>query len=108
MTSATSGLGYAPQSVCTNDRGGAQMPSACPSAHFSGMVPGSAAGAGSAVLGAEGSAGGAAEDEAAVATGSFEGPPPDEAPPQAAARIAIAGNVDRFMAFKKTTNARPS
>src|SRR5688500_13598614 len=107
MTSASSGFGYAPQSVCTNDLGGAQMPSAWPSAHLSGMVPGSAAGAGSAVLGGAGSAG-AADAGGAVLAGSLEGPPPDEAPPQAAARMTIAGKVDRFMAVKRTTNARRS
>src|SRR5438445_143249 len=38
MTSATSGFGYVPQSAFTNARGGAQMPSAWPSAHWVGMA----------------------------------------------------------------------
>jgi hypothetical protein len=103
MTRASSGLGYVPQSDCTNDRGGAQIPSAWPSAHFSGTVPRSAAG--SSAL-ADGAAAAADEGGAAFAAGSLEGPPPEDAPPHAAARMAIAGSNDRFMAAKETTSAR--
>src|SRR5689334_17431466 len=87
--SAISGFGYVPHSDCTNDLGGAQIPSAWPSAHLSGMVSSEAAEAGSSFLGA--GASGAAAAEAGGAAGSFEGPPPDEAPPHAAARMTIAG-----------------
>ena len=106
--SAISGFGYVPHNACTNDLGGAQIPSACPSAHLSGMLVGSAA-ADSAALGA-GSAGAGAADAlaTAVAAGSFEGPPPEEAPPHAAVIVSTAGKSDRFMAVKKTTNARRS
>src|SRR4051794_33942444 len=112
--SAMSGFGYVPQSAFTNDRGGAQIPSPCPSAHVFGMtlispgapelssaLPADAAGASALAAELEGEGCGASACFATL----FEAPPPHASTTTRAKPREPRGRNERSMRCKKTTGA---